>query len=96
MNIERKEKIAERLAQIPKLYRGIYDKAITGKSRKAAMHAQCLECCGWQIKEVFLCTSPQCPLYPYRPKSRVPQDAPESVPNEPGLKKSGRGVLQHG
>ena len=83
MNIERKEKIAERLAQIPKLYRGIYDKAITGKSRKAAMHAQCLECCGWQIKEVFLCTSPQCSLYPYRPKPRASQGASESIPNKP-------------
>ena len=58
---------------IPKTYQSIYGKAVTGKSRKAAMHAQCLECCGWQIKEVFLCTDVGCPLYPYRPKSRISQ-----------------------
>lgn len=81
--MNRQEMIAERRVQIPNLYRAIYDRAITGKSRKAAMHAFCLECCGWQIKEVFLCTSPQCPLYPYRPKSRASQGAPESVSEEP-------------
>ena len=90
MNIERQRKIAERRAQIPKLYLGTYNKAITGKSRKAAMHTFCLECCGWQIKEVFLCTSPQCPLYPYRPKSRVSQVSPESVSDEQESKKSGQ------
>jgi len=92
----REKQIAERRAQIPRAYRAIYKKAMAGKSRKAAMHAQCLECVGWQIKEVYLCTDKGCSLYPYRPKSRVPQDAPESVPNEPELKKSGRGALQHG
>ena len=86
MDGKRQELIAKHRADVPKLYRGIYDKAVAGKSRKAAMHAFCLECCGWQIKEVFLCTSPQCPLYPYRPQSRVSQGTPESVPDEPELK----------
>jgi hypothetical protein len=81
-----KEQIAERLKQMPKLYRAIYKKAMAGKSRKAAMHSFCLECCGWQIKEVYLCTDEGCSLYPYRPESRTPQVAPESVPNEPELK----------
>jgi len=85
---KRQAQIAERRKQIPKLYRATYEKAIGGKSRKAAMHAQCLECCGWQIKEVFLCTDLSCPLYPYRPKSRVSQVAPESVPDKPESKKS--------
>jgi hypothetical protein len=88
--IDRQAKIAERRKQIPKLYRGIYDKAVTGRSRKAAMHAQCLECCGWQVKEVFLCTDLGCPLYPYRPKSRVSPVAPQSVPNEPETKNATR------
>ena len=93
MDAKRKKLIAEHQAQIPKLYRGIYNKAVAGKSRKAAMHAQCLECCGWSIKEVFLCTSPQCPLYPYRPKPRVSQEAPQSVPNEPELKNSNKRAI---
>ena len=83
MSIERQKKISERRAQMPKLYRAIYDKAVRGKSRKAAMHAFCLECCGWQIKEVFLCTDLGCALYPYRPQSRASQGAPESVSAQP-------------
>ncbi len=86
-----KEQIEEHRAQIPKLYQAIYKKAMTGKSRKAAMHSFCLQCCGWVIKEVFLCTSPQCELFPYRPKSSVPPDAPESVSNEQKSKNSGKG-----
>ena len=88
MDEKRQKKLAKHRAQIPKLYRGIYDKAVSGKSRKAAMHAFCLECVGWQIKEVFLCTSPQCTLYPYRPKPSVPQDAPQSLSDEQESKNS--------
>jgi len=52
---------------IPKKYRGIYDKAMEGKSRRAAIKAFCLECVHWQKEEIRLCTSPDCPLYLYRP-----------------------------
>ncbi|MFA5423555.1 MAG: hypothetical protein WC374_06815 [Phycisphaerae bacterium] len=41
--------------ECPRKYRGLYERAMKGKSRKAAMHAFCLECCYWQIKEVRLC-----------------------------------------
>ena len=73
----REEEIAERREQMPRAYRGIYDKAMSGRSRKAAMHAFCLECVCWQIKEVHSCTDLACPLYPYRPVSRGSQSAPE-------------------
>jgi hypothetical protein len=82
MTSNRDALIEQRRAQIPKLYRAIYDKAVRGNSRKAAMHAFCLECVCWQIKEVFLCTDLGCPLYPYRPQSRVSQEASESVSDE--------------
>ena len=88
MKRTRGEQIAERRAQIPKLYRGIYDKAVKGRSRKASMHAFCLECVGFQIKEVYLCTDLGCALYPYRPRSRVSPVAPQSVPDEPESKNS--------
>lgn len=61
------EKIAKRRADMPVSYRGIYDRAMGGKSKAAAIHAFCLECMGWQREEVRLCTSPACPLFPYRP-----------------------------
>jgi len=59
---------AERkLKDIPRRYRGIYIRAINGRSRAAAIHAQCLECMGWQPAEAQRCTCPACALYPYRP-----------------------------
>jgi len=64
---EQKIKIAEYRKQIPKIYRTNYDKAIKGRSLRAAVNAQCLECTGWQREEVRLCTNVVCPLYPYRP-----------------------------
>ena len=63
----RKEQIAERRAQIPSKYRAIYDRAVTAKSLRAAVNAQCLECVCWQRKEITLCTDLACPLYAVRP-----------------------------
>jgi len=87
MNNKREVQIANRRAQIPRQYRPAYNRAMTGKSRKAAMRAFCAECCGWDIREVFLCTDLGCPLYPYRPHSRVSQGAPQSVPEKPDSKR---------
>jgi hypothetical protein len=94
MSADRQKQIEQRRVQIPKLYRALYERAIAGRSRKAAMHACCLECCGWQIKEVFLCTGLACPLYPYRPHSRVSPGASQSVPGEPESKKSPQEVSE--
>ena len=63
------ERIAKYRADMPKIYRGIYDKAMSGKSKSSALHTQCLECMGWAREEVRLCCSPECPLFPYRPYS---------------------------
>lgn len=60
-------RIATRLADMPKAYRRNYEMAMAGNSRKAAMKAFCLECVMWQRNEVKLCPSIACPLYPYRP-----------------------------
>ena len=64
---KRQEMIAEHRKQIPKVHRTNYDKAVRGRSMKAATKAFCLECVQWQKEEVRLCTSLACPLYPYRP-----------------------------
>ncbi len=70
------ERIAKRRADMPKAYRKNYDRAMSGQSRRAAMHAFCLECCQWERVEVRICTSYACPLYPYRPYTDA-QDAPD-------------------
>lgn len=71
---------------VPKKYRGVYKKAIRGRSRTAAIRAHCLMCTAWQSEEVKLCTAPECPLYPYRlgdgalPQRLTRADLPRSVP----------------
>ena len=57
------------MKDIPFLYRALYRRAMSGCSRKAAICAQCLECCGWVRLEVTLCTDVGCALFPYRPYS---------------------------
>ena len=54
------------VSQIPVKFRGLYRRAMTGKSRKAAIRAHCLMCVGWVAEEVVLCTAKTCPLHPYR------------------------------
>ena len=61
------EEIGQKRANIPRLYRRVYDQAMSGASRQAAIQAFCLECVGWQRAEIPLCPSQGCPLYPYRP-----------------------------
>jgi len=65
--ITQQEQIAQRRAQIPRAYRATYDRAIKGKSLRAAINAQCLECVCWQIDEIRRCTDLACPLYAVRP-----------------------------
>ena len=60
-------RIAKRRADMPKIYRATYDKAVSGKSLRAAVNAFCLECVMWQREEVRLCPSVACPLWEYRP-----------------------------
>ena len=70
--------------EVPTKYAAIYRRAMTGKSRKAAIRSFCLSCVAWSEAEVRRCTSHTCPLFPYRPKADQPEDptaddtAPES------------------
>ena len=79
--MNRQEKIAKRRADMPKIYRATYDKAVSGKSLRAAVNSFCAECTMWQREEVRLCTSLACPLRLYRPyqgSSEQPDFASES------------------
>ncbi len=70
---ERKQKIAERRADMPRIYRATYDKAVTGKSLRAAVNSFCVQCVMYQREEVRLCTSLECALWPYRPYRDKPK-----------------------
>jgi hypothetical protein len=59
--------VKKRFDEMPPRYRKIYLRAVRGKSVRAAVRAFCLECFGWERGEIAGCTSPACPLYPYRP-----------------------------
>ncbi len=67
MTEARAQAVEVRLAQMPQSCQGLYKRAVTGKSLRACIKAQCLECVAWQRVEVTLCTSLACPLYPVRP-----------------------------
>lgn len=61
------EKIERHRANIPRQFRKVYDVAMSGRSLRAAVNSQCIECVGYVFSEVKQCCSHQCSLYPYRP-----------------------------
>ena len=57
-----------KLSNIPPRVRKYYQRAWAKKSRKAAIRAYCLSCCGYSSGEVAECTAPACPLHEFRLK----------------------------
>jgi hypothetical protein len=80
---ERQQQIAERRSQIPRAYRQTYDRAVKGKSLRAAVNSFCLECVCWQIREVRDCTDLACPLYGVRPYQEFPQSGHDGHSGRP-------------
>ncbi len=66
----REEQIAAQRKHIPDNCLKIYDKAILGKSLRAAINARCIDCCAWQKAEVHKCPAMSCPLWAVRPYQR--------------------------
>jgi hypothetical protein len=66
----RKQKIANRMAEIPKKYRKTYKKAVETNSKPEAIKAFCLECVCWQKNEIIKCPCLACPLYGLRPYTK--------------------------
>ena len=91
-NEKRRRLIVDRLAAMPRSFRGTYNKAVKGKSLRAAINAQCAECCGWQIKEVRLCSDCACPLWALRPYQDDPQNGHEGLFGGAESANSGEGV----
>jgi hypothetical protein len=60
----------ERLHGIPALMRATFARAYTKGSKPAVIKAKCLDCCGYQRKEVGLCPAEACPVWPWRPFQR--------------------------
>ena len=67
ITISRRRQIEQRREKIPRKYRRLYDRAVSGKSLRASINCQCLECCDWSSKEVNLCSDLGCPLFAVRP-----------------------------
>lgn len=95
MTRKRVTKIAERRAQMPRSYRANYDKAVSGKSLRAAINSFCLECICWQIEEIRNCTDLACPLYAVRPY-QLPQNARDGHSARRRLKNSDEKVSGQG
>ncbi len=71
MTEQRQEQVNLRLAQMPQTCRGVYRKAVSGKSLRAAVNSFCLECVSYQRAEIHLCTDLACPIYAQRPFQRL-------------------------
>ena len=52
--------------EVPKRYLPLIDRLAEG-SRTAAIKLHCLQCVGYESKEVTNCTATQCPIWPVRP-----------------------------
>ena len=52
------------MMDVPSKYQPVYDKAMNGKSRAAAIRAFCYMCLGWNGRHVRDCSAPECPLHP--------------------------------
>ncbi len=88
----RDEQAAERLQHMPRKYRATYRRAIKGRSLRASVNSQCLECVCWQSREVALCTDLGCPLYavrPYQDVSGTAQDGQFSGAERANLQQKG-------
>jgi hypothetical protein len=52
--------------KVPPAHQKLYERAMSGRDAWAAIRCRCIECFGWNPNEVSGCTSPGCPLFPYR------------------------------
>lgn len=84
-------RIANRRVDTQKSYRRNYEKAVSGRSLRAAVNASWLECVMWQRVEVRLCPSYPCPLWPYRPYQDVSKKPFEGPDYSPESTKSAKG-----
>ena len=60
------DRITEEVEYLPVWARSMYLNGISGKSRKSAIRAHCVQCVGGQRDEIQCCTSYECALYAYR------------------------------
>lgn len=74
--------------------RRVYERAMRGRSRRAAIEAFCAMCMGWDRQAVPGCTAPACPLYPYR-LTPGQKHTPESTIDGQGATQKASGVLSH-
>jgi len=67
--LKKRADLEKKVLAMPSNCRSIYRKAMSGKSRNAAIRAFCQECMGYEnfVREIRGCTAPLCPLYEYRP-----------------------------
>lgn len=69
-----KEKILAKLSYIRKHNKSVINtfiSAYSGRSKAAGLKALCIECMGFDKKEIKECTAPTCPLWCYRPYSKA-------------------------
>ena len=72
------ELIANLRSAAPKLYQPLIDRFEQG-SKPAAAKLHCLQCVGWLRKEVSMCSSKMCPMWPGRPYQGANDDDEQAI-----------------
>lgn len=73
-------------------YRGIYDKAKTGRSMKSAIHIGCLICTACKTKLIKDCEIESCAFHQYRPYQDKPRKLHKPT-NTSNLHRSPKGQI---
>lgn len=69
---------------VPNRYRKLYDRAAAGTcSPRQAIRMHCAMCMGWEATAVPTCTAPSCPLFAFRTRRQVAEEATKRPKQEP-------------
>ena len=71
MNQQQKDRVADAPASCRALVRRAYESTA---SPRGAIKAFCLQCVGYERKDVTRCTASACPLFAYRPYQKGAED----------------------
>lgn len=77
------ERQTKKLQTIPLSLRAKFVRAWEGKSLRAAINAQCLDCCGMERSVVSACADTCCPLWTQRPYQNCPDEVTGTEDTQP-------------
>ena len=72
----------QEIREAPPKYRGILQRAYSGRSKATTIRAVCIRCVGYRRDDVTNCTAYKCPIWPVRPYQRADEPDDEPAPEQ--------------